>query len=251
LTLIPVLCTYLFRRPPSDRESPVLSALRRPYLPLIRWCVRRPLVPIACAAVLLTLSVWTFSLLGKEFLPELDEGDLCARVKFPVGISLEGGQPYVKAIRQRLRDFPEVRVVVSQHGAPDDGTDPNGPDTCEFYVGLKPREEWQIKDKDQLIEAMQGKLADIPGITTNFSHPSTHNVDEAPAGVKGELAIKLFGPDLFVLEQKAREIAAVLRNVRGVFDLDYDRLVGQPQLQISVDRNATARYGINVQDVQD
>jgi len=172
-------------------------------------------------------------------------------VKFPVGISLEAAQPYVHDIRERLLKFPEVRVVVSQNGAPDDGTEPNGPDNAEFYIGVRPREEWKIRAKGKLIEGMDRALAGIPGITTNFSQPIKDNVDEALAGVKGELAIKLFGPDLFVLEAKAKEIAAVLRGIRGVADLDYDHLVGQPQLQIVVDRAAAARYGINVQDVQD
>jgi cobalt-zinc-cadmium resistance protein CzcA len=150
-----------------------------------------------------------------------------------------------------MLQFPEVRVVVSQTGAPDDGTDPNGADNNEFYVGLKPREQWRFKEKDKLVEAMAASLSDLPGITTNFSQPIKDNVDEALAGVKGELGIKLFGPDLFVLQQKAREIAKVLGTIRGVADLDYDQLVGQPQLQIVVDRSAAARYGINVQDVQD
>ena len=236
LTLIPVLSSYLFRRPPSERESPLLRLLRWPYRPAIRWCVRRPLVPTAAAAVLLAVSLVAFTLLGKEFLPELDEGDLWLRVKFPVGISLEGARPYVHEIRERLLRFPELRVVVSQLGAPDDGTDPNGPDNAEFYIGLQPRERWRFAEKDQLVEAMAAAIADVPGITTNFSQPIKDNVDEAMAGVKGELAIKLYGPDVFTLEAKAREIANALRDVRGVVDLDYDHLVGQPQLQIVVDQ---------------
>jgi cobalt-zinc-cadmium resistance protein CzcA len=251
LTLIPVLSSYLFRRPPSERESPLLRLLRWPYSPAIRWCVRRPIVPTALAAMLVAVSVFTFTALGKEFLPELDEGDLWLRVKFPVGISLEGGRPYVHEIRERLLRFLELRVVVSQLGAPDDGTDPNGPDNAEFYIGLKPREQWRFSEKDKLIEAMAASLSDVPGITTNFSQPIKDNVDEAMAGVKGELAIKLYGPDVFTLEGKAKEITGVLREIRGVADLDYDRLVGQPQLHIVVDRAAAARYAINVQDVQD
>jgi heavy metal efflux system protein len=251
LTLIPVLASYLFRRLPSERESPLLVWLRAPYTPSIRFCVRRPLIPVAGTACLLALSLFVFTILGKEFLPELDEGDLWLRVKFPIGISLEGAQPYVHDIRERLLRFPETRVVVSQLGAPDDGTDPNGPNNAEFYIGLNPREKWRAPDKDRLIEGMASALENIQGITTNFSQPIKDNVDEALAGVKGELAIKLFGPDVFVLEAKAREIANVLKDVRGVTDLDYDRLVGQPQLQIVVDRKATARHGINVQDVQD
>src|SRR5262249_20595206 len=183
--------------------------------------------------------------------PELDEGDLWLRVKLPVGISLESARPIVHEIRGRLLPFHEVRVVVSQLGAPDDGTDPNGPDNVEFYIGLKPRQEWRSQDKDKLIGAMADALRSIPGITTNFSQPIKDNVDEALAGVKGELVIKLFGRDVFVLEAKAREIAGVLQGIRGVADLDYDHLVGQPQLLLTVDRAAAARYAINVQDVQD
>jgi cobalt-zinc-cadmium resistance protein CzcA len=251
LTLIPVLASYLFRRPPSERESPLLAILRRPYLPALRWCLRRPVIPILGAAGLLAISLWTFSLLGKEFLPELDEGDLWVRVQFPVGVSIEGVRPYVREIRERLLRFPEVRVVVSQLGAPDDGTDPEAPDNSEFYVGLKPREEWANPDKERLVTAMTAALADIPGITTNFSQPIKDNVDEALAGVKGELAIKLYGPDIFVMDGVARQIADALRNIRGVADLDYDHCTGQPQLQLVIDRAAAARYGINVQDIQD
>ncbi len=252
LTLIPVLSSLLFRRPPSQRESPLLRWVRKPYLPALRWCLRRPVVPLATAAVFLVLSLGVFGLLGKEFLPELDEGDLWVRIKFPIGISIEGARPYVREIRQRLLKFPEVNVVTSQLGAPDDGTDPEAPDNVEFYVGLKPRDEWTTtKDKEALIDAMTASLSSIPGITTNFSQPIKDNVDEALAGVKGELAIKLFGPDMLVLDAKAREITSALRGVRGVADLDYDHVIGMPELRIVVDRAAAARYGINVQDIQD
>src|SRR5438876_4416102 len=251
LTLIPVLTTVLFRRPPSDRESPLIRGLRAPYLPTLRWCLRWPLVPIAGATALVALSLLVFTMLGKEFLPELDEGDIWLRVTFPLGISVEGARPYVREIRARLRQFPEVRAVTSQLGAPDDGTDPEAPDNADFYVGLRPREEWRFRTRAKLAGAVGTGLADIPGKTTNFSQPIKDNVDEALAGVKGELAIKLYGPDSFVLDAKARELVQLLRPIRGVADLDYDHFVGQPQLQIVVDRTATARYGINVQDVQD
>jgi len=251
LTVIPVLSSLVFRRPPSERESPLLRWLRRPYQAALAWCLRRPLVPVLCAGGCLVVAVFVFALLGKEFLPELDEGDLWVRAQFPTGISVEGVRPYTREIRERLLKFPEVRVVVSQLGAPDDGTDPEGPDNVELYVGLKPREEWATPDKDKLIEAMRAALADMPGFTTNFSQPIKDNVDEALAGVKGELAIKLYGPDIFVMDAKAREIVSVLRDVPGVTDLDWDHLAGLPQLQIIVDRAAAARFGINVQDIQD
>ena len=251
LTLLPVLMSYAFRRPPAERESPLLHWLRAGYVPAVRFCLRRPFVPILATTCMVLAALGAFTLLGKEFLPELDEGDIWLRVKFPIGISLEDANPYVHDIRERLLTFPEVLVVVSQLGAPDDGTDPNGPDTAEFYIGLTPREQWHVADKDALIEAMASRLESIRGITTNFSQPIKDNVDEALAGVKGELAIKLYGPDVFTLDTKAREIAGVLGAVRGVTDLDYDHLVGQPQLQIIVDRKAAARYGINVQDIED
>jgi cobalt-zinc-cadmium resistance protein CzcA len=251
LTLIPVLASLLFRRPPSERESPLVRWLRRPYLPALRWCLHRPLVPVTVATALVGLSLLAFTHLGKEFLPELDEGDLWLRLTFPLGISIEGVRPYIRDVRTRLREFPEVRTVTSQVGAPDDGTDPEAPDNAEFYIGLKPRAEWRLRTKERLIDAMAEALRGIPGMTMNFSQPIKDNVDEALAGVKGELAIKLYGPDVFVMDAKAREITDVLRDIRGVKDLDWDHLVGQPQLQIVVDRVAAARYGINVQDIQD
>jgi cobalt-zinc-cadmium resistance protein CzcA len=249
LTLIPVLSSLLFRRPPSERVSPLLRWLRRPYLPALRWRLRHPLLPVLGAAFCVALALFLFTRLGKEFLPELDEGDLWVRVQFPIGISLGAVTPHVREIRERLRGFPEVRVVVSQLGAPDDGTDPEGLDNLEFYVGLKPRDEWQTKDKANLVEAMSAALANIPGITTNFSQPIKDNVDEALAGVKGELAIKLYGPDIFVMDGLASRIGHVLKGIRGVTDLDYDHLIGQPELRVVVDRAEAARYGINVQDV--
>ena len=251
LTVIPVLAALLFRRPPAERESPLVRWLRRPYVPALRWCLRRPLVPVTAAAALVGLSLFVFTHLGKEFLPELDEGDLWLRLTFPLGISLEGVRPYIRDVRARLAGFPEVRVVTSQVGAPDDGTDPEAPDNAEFYIGLRPRPQWRFTSKERLIDAMAEALRGIPGMTMNFSQPIKDNVDEALAGVKGELAIKLYGPDVFVMDAKAREITGVLRDIRGVRDLDWDHLVGQPQLQIVVDRAAAARHGINVQDVQD
>src|SRR5262249_1918873 len=182
LTVIPVLATLLFRRPPSERESPILRILRWMYLPAARWCLRRSFIPIASAAGLLALAVFLFALLGKEFLPELDEGDVWLRAKFPIGISLEAARPYVREIRDGLLRFPEVRTVVSQTGAPDDGTDPNGPDTSEFYIGLRPRKEWKIGNKDALVEAMNTSLANIPGLGLGFSQPIKDNVDEALSG---------------------------------------------------------------------
>jgi cobalt-zinc-cadmium resistance protein CzcA len=252
LTVVPVLCSFGLGRAAEEHENRPLAWLRRLYLPSLHWSIERPRATIAVACVLLLLSFAAAPFLGSEFLPELDEGDIWVRAKLPVGVSLEGAQRYVQQLRATLLEFPEVRTVVSQTGSPDDGTDPNGPDNAELYVGLRPREEWTTThDKNQLIERMNQRLGVFPGITFNFSQPIKDNVDEAISGVKGELSIKIFGPDLDVLQQKAEEIAHVLRKVRGVRDLDYDHLTGQPQLRIPIDREQANRYGITVTDVQD
>src|SRR3989442_6600135 len=141
LTLLPVLTSFLFRHPPSERESPILRALRAPYLPALLFCLRRPALPVGATAALFALALVAFTLLGKEFLPGLDEGDIWLPVKFPVGISPEDANPYVHDIRERLLTFPEVRVVVSQLGAPDYGTEPHGPYDSELYIRLKPRDQ--------------------------------------------------------------------------------------------------------------
>lgn len=252
LTAIPVLCSLLLRNVAEEHESPILRGARRLYAPGLRWTIERPRATVAIALGLLLLSFAVVPLLGSEFLPELDEGDIWVRAKLPIGVSLEGAQRYVHEMREILLKFPEVRTVVSQTGSPDDGTDPNGPDNAELYVGLKPRDEWSTShDKNALIDAMNQRLEIFPGVTFNFSQPIKDNVDEAISGVKGELSIKIFGPDLDILQQKAEAIAQVLSRIDGVRDLDYDHLTGQPQLRIPIDREQANRYGITVTDIQD
>jgi heavy metal efflux system protein len=252
LTVIPVLCSFGLRNVSGERENRLLVWARRLYVPRLRWSMARPRLTMAVALLLLLFSFAVTPLLGSEFLPELDEGDIWVRAKLPIGVSLEGADRYVEAMRHILMKFPEVRTVVSQLGSPDDGTDPNGPDNAEFYVGLKPREQWATTlDKDDLIDAMNRKLAVFPGVTFNFSQPIKDNVDEAISGVKGELSIKIFGPDLDVLQERAEQVTKILSRIQGVRDLDFDHLTGQPQLRIEVDRDAANRYGITVSDIQD
>ncbi len=252
LTTIPVLCSFGLRHVTEEHDSPVLRWARRAYVPGLQWTLERPRLTVAIALLTLLASFAVTPLLGSEFLPELDEGDIWVRAKLPIGVSLEGAERYVHQMREILLKFPEVRTVVSQTGSPDDGTDPNGPDNAELYVGLKPREKWTTThDKDVLIDAMTSRLAIFPGVTFNFSQPIKDNVDEAISGVKGELSIKIFGPDLDVLQEKAEAITQVLAGIAGVHDLDYDHLTGQPQLRIPIDREQANRYGITVTDVQD
>jgi heavy metal efflux system protein len=252
LTVVPVFCSLGLRRVAEEHDTRVLEWARLLYQPGLQWSIARPRATIAIALGLLGISLAVVPLLGSEFLPELDEGDIWVRAKLPIGVSLEGAAPYVHQMREILLQFPEVRTVVSQLGSPDDGTDPNGPDNAELYVGLKPREHWTTThDKNALIDAMTQRLAVFPGVTFNFSQPIKDNVDEAISGVKGELSIKLFGPDLDVLQQQAEAIAQVLAGIAGVHDLDFDHLTGQPQLRIPIDREQANRYGITVTDVQD
>src|SRR5207248_9441217 len=159
---------------------PLLRWLRRPNAPGLAFGQRGPAGPSRAAAALLVLGLVTFAFLGKAFLPELDEGDMWVRVALPLGISLEGGRPYVREMREQFLRFPEVHAVVSQLGAPDDGTDPEAPDNAEFYVGLKPREAWTTtKDREELIEKMRrALLGAVPGITTNFSQRSEEHTSE-------------------------------------------------------------------------
>ena len=252
LTAVPVACSLFLRDVREERENRLLAWAQRIYLPSLNWSIARPRLTMGVALLLLSVSFAVVPVLGSEFLPELDEGDIWVRAKLPVGISLEGAERYVHQMREILLRFPEVRTVVSQLGSPDDGTDPNGPDNAELYVGLKPREEWTTThDKDQLIDGMNQQLQVFPGVTFNFSQPIKDNVDEAMSGVKGELSIKIFGADLDVLQEKAEAIAKVLSQVDGVRDLDYDHLTGQPQLRIPIDREQANRYGITVTDIQD
>ncbi|HEX7409211.1 MAG TPA: CusA/CzcA family heavy metal efflux RND transporter [Candidatus Binatia bacterium] len=252
LTTIPVLCSFALRHVSDEHDSAILRWARRLYVPGLHWTLERPRLTMVIALTLLGLSFSAVPFLGSEFLPELDEGDIWVRAKLPIGISLEGAERYVRQMRDIVLKFPEVRTVVSQLGSPDDGTDPNGPDNAELYVGLKPREQWTTThDKNALIDAMTDRLAIFPGVTFNFSQPIKDNVDEAMSGVKGELSIKVFGPDLNVLQEKAEAITQVLAKIKGVHDLDYDHLTGQPQLRIPIDREQANRYGITVTDVQD
>jgi cobalt-zinc-cadmium resistance protein CzcA len=197
----------------------------------------------------------TFSgIIGAEFLPHLNEGAIWARGAMANSTSLTEGERFATQSRHILASFPEVTTVVSQAGAPDDGTDTGGFGNTEFFVDLKPKEEWRPvfrQDKDELIAAMNRELEKFPGAFWNFSQPIEDNVDETLTGTKGGLAAKLYGPDLDVLEAKGEEIKEVMSHIDGIHDLGLQRDTGEPNLNITVDRKAAARFGINVADVQD
>src|SRR5262249_18185302 len=192
--------------------------------------------------------------IGSEFLPHLDEGAIWVRGTLAPSIGPSEGVRVANQARVILASFPEVTQVFSQVGRPDDGVDATGFFNTEYFVDLKPKEKWRSvfgQDKEELIAAMDRELSKMPGILWNFSQPIEDNVEEAVSGVKGELAIKLYGNDLRVLEEKGDEVVGMMRRIPGIEDLGLFRILGQPNLNITVDRQQAARHGINVADVQD
>jgi cobalt-zinc-cadmium resistance protein CzcA len=198
------------------------------------------------------MAVFLTPLLGTEFLPHLDEGNIYLRASLPQTVSFQESSNIVAKIRKIVSDYQPVDLVQSQIGRPDDAEDVTGYDNCEFLVNLKPYEDWKgYSNKDALIKVMNKRLSEIPGVTFNFSQNIEDNVEEAITGVKGELALKVFGDNLDVLEAKAKEIQALMSKIHGIVDLSTFDETGQPQLQIIVDRAKCARYGLNTSDVQD
>src|SRR6516164_3587891 len=252
----PVLAEIVFRKGVTEWPNPVMEFLRRKYRSSVRWAlVHRQLTLSAAAVVILATFVLLISgVVGSEFLPHLDEGAIWARGTLAPSTGPTEGTRIMDQARLMLAAFPEVKQVVSQVGRPDDGTDTTGFFNTEYFVDLKPKEQWRPvfhEDKDALIAAMDVQLRKIPGVLWNFSQPISDNMEEAVSGVKGELAVKMYGDDLKQLEAKGDEIAGVMRGVPGVQDLGLFRVLGQPNLNLSVDRRKAARYGINVSDVQE
>jgi len=251
IVVVPALASIAVRGKIAARESWIVRWLVRLYRPALAFALRVPTVVYIVAALLLAVGGVIYSKLGTEFLPKLDEGELWVRTFAPQSISPSESAKITQHVRRILASFPEVRYVVSQLGRPDDGTDVNGWDITEYSVGLKPREQWKTAhNRDALCEAMNRKLKEIPGIDTQFSQYIEDNVNEAVSGVKSELAIKLFGDDPNKLQSLADQIVSIIKTVPGAADVGTDLLLGQPQIQIIIDRKAIARYGLAIADMQ-
>jgi cobalt-zinc-cadmium resistance protein CzcA len=251
LTLVPVLASFILRGRAGGGESALVHRLAGWYRPLLERALRQRRAVVGVALGLLLLTAASVPLLGSEFLPKLDEGALWVRVTLPGSIGPTEAASVVRRVRGVLREFPEVTTVVSQLGRPDDGLDVNGFDTSEIFVDLKPREQWTTaRDRESLVGAMSKRLETIPGIDVSFSQVIEDNVNEAVSGVKGELAIKIFGDDPQLLQRLADQVADVLARVPGAADVAPERLAGQPQVQIALDRDALSRYGLSVADVE-
>jgi heavy metal efflux system protein len=256
ILIAPVLSSWLFRKGVKEWHNPVMTGVTKWYRSAVRQAIAHRWITIGVGTISFAAAMFlTFSgVIGAEFLPHLDEGAIWARGAMANSTSLSEGERFATQSRHIFASFPEVTTVVSQAGAPDDGTDTGGFGNTEYFVDLKPKDQWRTafrRNKDELIAAMNREVAKYPGAFWSFSQPIEDNVDETLTGTKGGLAAKLYGPDLDVLEEKGEEIKNVMAQIRGVKDLGLQRDTGQPNLDLTVDRDAAARFGINVADIQE
>jgi cobalt-zinc-cadmium resistance protein CzcA len=256
ILLAPVLASFIFQKDMSEWHNPVMTWIAARYESTLRFFMNRRMLALVAAVVIVAVSALLAfgGAIGSEFLPHLDEGSIWARGTLSPSTGPSEGQRLMDQARLIFAGFPEVTQVVSQVGRSDDGTDATGFFNTEYFVDLKPRDQWRAQfhgNKDKLIEAMDDAVSKMPGVTWGFSQPIADNMEEAVSGVKGELAVKIFGSDLRDLEKKGEEIMAVMKTVPGVADLGLFRVLGQPNVNVVVDRAKADRYAINVSDVQD
>jgi cobalt-zinc-cadmium resistance protein CzcA len=249
LTWVPTLLSYTLKgERMAEKHSPWMDALQQRYRALLMWSERRRALIFGGALLLLTIALAGVPLLGSEFLPKLDEGNIWLTITLPPQTALDKTKEVERQVRAILRSYPEVGNVISQVGRPDDGTDPKGPNNMEVLATLKPHDQWRFASKDALIADMTHRLKSIPGLPTNFSQVIEDNVEEALSGVKGEISVKVSGPDLDILESKAEQIAALLSKVRGAIDVAALKVGGQTELNIKLDRLRMGRLGVSVAD---
>jgi cobalt-zinc-cadmium resistance protein CzcA len=256
MLIAPALASIFFRTGVKEWKNPVVVYMTARYRSAVTWTIRNRKVTVGAAVLLFAFAMYLGfgGAIGSEFLPHLDEGAIWVRGTLAPSTGPTESARVAERARQVLCSFPEVPQVENQIGRPDDGTDTTGFFDMEFFVDLLPKDKWRPvfhQDKDALIAAMDRELEKIPGVFWGFSQPISDNLEEAVSGVKGALAVKIYGDDLKTLEGKGDEIVNVMRGVRGVEDLGLFRVLGQPNLNFEVDRDEAARFGINVSDVQD
>jgi cobalt-zinc-cadmium resistance protein CzcA len=256
ILITPVLASFAFRNGAHEWHNPIMHFLTERYRTAVRWAIRRRALTVGAGVLGLFVALYLAlsGVIGSEFLPHLDEGALWVRGTLAPSTGPDEGIRVSNQARIILCSFPEVPQCTSQTGRPDDGTDTTSFFNTEYFVDLKPKEEWRPvfhENKDELIAAMNRELNKIPGVVWGFSQPIEDNMEEAVSGVKGELATKVYGDDLKILEETADQIVGIMRGVKGIEDLGVFRVLGQPNLNVGVNRDAAARYQINVADVQD
>jgi heavy metal efflux system protein len=255
ILIAPVLASVFFRNNIREWKNPVLVFITSQYRRRVRWAIEHRWVTLTAGIAALGIAMFLVfgGVIGSEFLPHLDEGAIWVRGTLAPSTGPGEGTHVSDQARIALASFPEVTVVTSQVGRPDDGTDTTGFFNTEYFVDLKPKDKWRPvfhERKDELIAAMNRELEKIPGVIWNFSQPIEDNMEEAVSGVKGELAVKLYGDDLKLLEEKGDQIVGIMSKIPGIEDLGLFRVLGQPNLNFTVDRLQAARYGINVADIQ-
>jgi cobalt-zinc-cadmium resistance protein CzcA len=255
LTLVPVLCAFWFKKGVHERENKPFNWVRDRYAGQLEWCLNHPKTTMIGSTLIFSATLLLIPFIGGEFMPHLDEGALWVRATMPYTVSFETASNFSPQVRNILLKYPMVTEVGSELGRPDDGTDPTGFFNDEFYVGLKPYSDasWKtgsVHNKKELTEDIQKQLSAFPGVIFNYTQPAEDAVDEALTGLKSALAVKIYGPDLNVLQKQALEIKRRLSQVPGFEELTVVRELGQPSLLIDVDREKIARYGINVADVE-
>jgi len=256
MIVAPVLASFLFRKGAREWHNPVMDFLTKTYRNGVKNAIHHRWITVGIGIAGLVTAVFLLysGIIGSEFLPHLDEGALWVRGSLSPSTGPDESLAIASQARTALADFPEVTNVVSQIGRPDDGTDWTGFFNTEYFVNLKPKEEWRSVfhgNKDDLIASMNQQLEKIPGVIWGFSQPIQDNMEEAVSGVKGQLSVKIYGDDLATLEQKGNQVVSVMSKIQGIKDLGLFRIIGQPNFTFTVDRAAAARWGINVADIQD
>ncbi|ODS31879.1 MAG: heavy metal efflux pump [Candidatus Scalindua rubra] len=251
LTLAPTLCSLILKVKTQKRENIIVRSIKTPYLFLLKKALHHNRITVITAVILLAISLGIITRLGSEFMPQLDEGAIAVQAIRLPSISLTSSIETCETIEKIIKGFPEVETVVSKTGRAEIATDPMGPEISDIFVILKPRREWTVKNKDELIEKMNKELNKIPGIAYGFSQPIELRVSELISGVRSDIAIKVFGEDMSILKEKAEEIQRIIAGIRGVVEPKVEQVAGLPVLQIKIDRESISRYGINISDVQD
>jgi cobalt-zinc-cadmium resistance protein CzcA len=255
MIVAPVMASFFFPRGAKEWRNPVMEFLADRYRHGVQWAIEHRYVPVGIGLAGFVMAMYLLSaVIGSEFLPHLDEGAMWVRGSLAPSTGPDEALAISNKARLILASYPETTEVVDQIGRPDDGTDSTGFFDTEYFVDLKPKDQWRPvfnEDKDSLIASMSQQLEKIPGVIWGFSQPIEDNMEEAVSGVKGELSVKIYGDDLKLLEEKGNEVVSVMGKVPGVADLGLFRIIGQPNLTFKVDRKAAARFGINVADIQD
>ena len=254
VTYVPMMCSLILKRDLKEKETlsdRIMNFFKKIYLPLLEFVLRKKVLTVSIALIFLIISLISFTRLGGEFIPKLDEGDLAYQIVRLPGISLAEsiniGTELEKILKKK---FPEVKTVVTKTGAPELATDPMGTEFSDVIVILKPKEEWtSAETKEELVEKIHNALSVVPGIGLSFTQPIELRFNELIAGARGDIAVKIFGDDLNILTEKGNEIASLMNSVEGSEDISVQQVTGLPQLQIKINREKISKYGINVEDV--